>query len=230
MNTFRLAVTLLLGAAVSVGAPSATAQTVVAPPNVTASDVVTTPLSELNLKKNEIPPILLAAREQPYSLAGLRSCRSIESEVGQLNAALGDDIDVAGEKTRNEKRGNAVGSVAKSLITSFIPFGGVIREVSGAAANERQWQVALYAGSSRRAFLKGYGEARGCRYPARAATPAVAAAVQAAAVQAAAVQAAAVQAATRAPGPEQAAPPAATPVKVGKARRGSGRKARHRRR
>ena len=166
MIDHRLAFTLLL----CVTAPSAVAQTVVAPPNVTAGEVMTTPLSELNLKKNEIPPILIAAREQPYDLTGLKACRAIQSEVGQLNAALGDDIDIAAEKTRGEKRGNTVGSVAKSVITSFIPFNGVIREVSGAAASERQWQVALYAGASRRAFLKGYGQARGCPYPARAAT------------------------------------------------------------
>lgn len=166
MITHRLACTLLLCAS----APLAHAQTVVAPRNVTAEDVMTKPLSDLNLKKEAIPPILQAAREQPYDLTGLRGCRAIQNEVGQLNAALGDDIDIGAEKTRNEKRGNTVGSVAKSVLTGFIPFNGVIREVTGAAANDRQWQIALYAGASRRAFLKGYGQARGCRYPARAAT------------------------------------------------------------
>jgi len=165
MKNCRLALALILGAA----APSAIGQTVVDQPNVKAADVMTKPLSDLNLKKNEIPPILVAAREQPYTLAGLRACKAIQNEVGQLNAALGDDIDVGTEKTRGEKRGNAMGNVAKSVLTGFIPFNGVIREVSGAAENERQWQVALYAGASRRAFLKGYGQARGCRYPARAA-------------------------------------------------------------
>ncbi len=168
MTNCRLALALLLCAA----APAAYGQTVVAPPNVKAVDVVATPLNDLNIRRDEIPPILIAARERPYDLTGLRACRAIQNEVGQLNAALGDDIDVAAEKTRGEKRGNTLGSVAKSVINSFIPFGGVIREVSGAAANERQWQVALYAGASRRAFLKGYGQARGCPYPARAATAA----------------------------------------------------------
>ena len=162
----RVTLALILCAA----APSVFAQTVVDQPNVKAVDVVTKPLSDLNLRKDEAAPILLAAREKPYDLAGLRTCRAIQNEVGQLNAALGDDIDISIEKTRDEKRGNAVGNVAKSVITAFIPFGGVIREVSGAAANDRQMQVLLYAGASRRAFLKGYGQARGCRYPARAAT------------------------------------------------------------
>ena len=166
MINYRFAIALLMCAA----APSAFGQTVVAQPNVTAADIVSKPLSDLNIKKTEVPPILLAAREQPYDLAGLRSCRSIQNAVGELNAALGDDMDVAAEKTRDEKRGNAVGSVARSVMTSLIPFNGVIREISGANANDRQWQVALYAGASRRAFLKGYGQAKGCPYPARAAT------------------------------------------------------------
>lgn len=178
MNHCRLAIALLIGAA----AVPLAAQTVVAPPNVTAGDVATAPLDTLNLKKDEIPPILVAAREDTYAVAGLRSCKAIGAEIVQLDAVLGPDIDVATDKTKSEKRGNAVGAVAKSVVNSFIPFGGVIREVTGAAAKERQWQVALYAGASRRAFLKGYGQARGCRYPARAATAAQAAAVQTAAV------------------------------------------------
>jgi hypothetical protein len=174
-----LALALLSGALPVVAASSAQAQTAVAPSNVTAEDVASTPLSDLNLKKDEVPPILLAAREATYDLGGLRTCRAIGAEIVQLDAVLGPDIDVANDKTRDEKRGNAVGNVAKSVLTSFIPFGGVIREVSGAASRERQWQVTLYAGASRRAFLKGYGQARGCRYPARAATAAQAAALQA---------------------------------------------------
>lgn len=179
-----LAIALLSGALSGAIALPAAAQTVVAPSNVTAEDVAMTPLSNLNLKKEDIPPILNAAREATYDLGGLRTCRAIGAEIVQLDAVLGPDIDVAIDKTRDEKRGNAVGNVAKSVLTSFIPFGGVIREVSGAATRERQWQVALYAGASRRAFLKGYGQARGCRYPARAATAAQAAALQAASQQA----------------------------------------------
>lgn len=176
MNTCRLAIALLIAGSTY---PLA-AQTVVAPSNVTAGDVATAPLDTLNLKKDEIPPILIAAREDTYTVKGMRTCRAIGAGIAQLDAVLGPDIDVATDKTRDEKRGNAMGQVAKSVINSFIPFGGVIKEVTGAASKERQWQIALYAGASRRAFLKGYGQARGCRYPARSATPAQAAAIQAA--------------------------------------------------
>ncbi|WP_371432884.1 hypothetical protein [Novosphingobium sp.] len=148
------------------------AQTAVAPKDVTAGDVVTKPLSDMNLKKEDIPPILLNARDKPYDLTGLRRCSDLQGEVRRLDAVLGDDIDVVEEKTAGEKRGNTVGSLAKSVVGSLIPFGGIIREISGANENQRQWQVALYAGSVRRAFIKGVGQQRGCRYPAHAASAA----------------------------------------------------------
>lgn len=149
---------------------SALAQTAVSPKDVTAEDVVTKPLSDMNLKKEEVPPVLIAAQDHPYSLAGLKTCKAVQAEVGRLDAVLGDDIDVAEEQSRGSKRGNSVGNIAKSIVGSLIPFGGIIREISGANANERQWQMAIYAGSARRAYLKGYGQQRGCRYPARAAS------------------------------------------------------------
>ena len=156
------------------------AQTAVAPKDVTAGDVVTKPLSDINLKKEEIPPILQVARDKPYDLTGLRRCSDLQGEVRRLDAVLGDDIDVVEVKTAGEKRGNAVGSLAKSVVGSLIPFGGIIREISGANENQRQWQIALYAGSVRRAFIKGVGQQRGCRYPAHAASAADIAALTAA--------------------------------------------------
>jgi hypothetical protein len=161
---------LTLAAVLMAATAPACAQTAADPTNVKAIDVVTTPLAELNLRKGEIPPVLLAARERPYTLAAMRSCPAIQREVLKLDAALGDDIDVVVEKTREEKRGNTVGSIARSLIGSLMPMGGVIREISGANANDRQVQLAIYAGASRRAFLKGYGLQKGCRYPARPAS------------------------------------------------------------
>ena len=163
--------------AIALLATPASAQTVVDPNNVTAGDVVTAPLADVNLKKDPIPPILIAARENAYTTAGLRSCPAIQAEVRRLDAVLGDDIDIAQDKSKGEKRGNTVGNIAKSVVGSLIPFGGIIREVTGANENQRQWAVALYAGSVRRAYLKGMGAQKGCRYPARAASAADAAKV-----------------------------------------------------
>ena len=59
------------------------------------------------------------------------------------------------------------------MVGSFIPFRGLIREISGANEQERKLQLAIYAGSTRRSFLKGVGYQRGCPWPARPATPAM---------------------------------------------------------
>lgn len=132
---------------------------------VSAVDVAATPVSDLNLRKDEIPALLLAAQLRPYDTSGLSRCDRIAAAVGQLDAVLGDDIDLPAD----EKGGIKAGRVAQSVVGSFIPFRGVIRELSGANAQERKLQAAIAAGIARRSFLKGYGQARGCRYPARAA-------------------------------------------------------------
>ena len=135
----------------------------------TAVDVVATPATDLNLKKNEIPPILALAEQDPYGLPGGARCPAITAEIEKLNAALGDDIDIA--QARDGKI--SAGKVAQSVVGSFIPFRGVIRQLSGASEQERKLQSAINAGTARRGFLKGVGLQRGCAYPARPATPQV---------------------------------------------------------
>lgn len=138
-------------------------------------DAVATPASDLNIKKDTIPALLLTAQERPYDLAGLRRCTDLAAAVGELNAVLGPDIDLPVDP----KTGLTAGRVAQAAVGSFIPFRGLIRELSGANEQERKIQVAVQAGFARRAYLKGVGEARGCRYPARAAGPAEIAALSA---------------------------------------------------
>lgn len=155
------------------GMPVAGAQTVqppTAPPsrpvtqsNPSAQDVAETPLTDLNVKKGVEPEVLKRAVANPYGLGGLKSCPAIIREVGLLNSVLGDDVDIAGPG----KRHTTAGHVAQSVVGSFIPFRGVIREVSGASAEERRMQALIRAGMARRGFLKGIGMTRGCHYPAR---------------------------------------------------------------
>lgn len=135
--------------------------------DITAADIATTPMSDLNLRKSAIPPLLIAAQEKPYDMAGLSRCSQIAAAVGELDATLGDDIDMP----RTMRGGPSAGRLAQWAVGSFIPFRGAIRELSGANEQERRIQVAVQAGLARRAFLKGAGQARGCRYPASAATP-----------------------------------------------------------
>jgi hypothetical protein len=134
----------------------------------TVGDAVATPVSDLNLKKDAIPALLIAAQERPYDTTGLRRCPQIAAAVNELNAVLGPDIDLP----QDAKGRTSAGSVAQAAVGSFIPFRGLIREISGANASERKLGAAIQAGIARRSYLKGLGEARGCRYPARSAGPA----------------------------------------------------------
>lgn len=133
-----------------------------------ARDVALTPLSDLNLSRDPIPEVLLAARTAPYDQAGLRNCRDLTGMVAQLDAALGPDFDTELPEDRNISPGN----IAQRIVGSFIPFRGLIREISGANEHERDFREAIAAGMMRRAYLKGRGQAMGCSYPARPANAA----------------------------------------------------------
>ncbi len=150
-----------------VAAP-ASAQRPVTDETVTVVDVAKTPLEDLNLARDPIPPALQRALREPYRDPGLNHCADIRSEIGDLDAVLGEDMDTA-PHTR-EHRTN-VGKIAQGLVGSLIPFRGVIRSLSGANSHEREFKEAIAAGLMRRAYLKGMGQAMNCPYPARPAPP-----------------------------------------------------------
>ena len=131
-----------------------------------AVDVATTPMNDLNIRKDEIPQLLIAAQTSPYSLTGLSRCSQLAAQIGELDALLGDDLDLP--QTPGQRL--SPGRIGEYVVGSFIPFRGLIREVSGAADQRRRMEQAITAGMARRAFLKGVGQERGCRYPARSAT------------------------------------------------------------
>lgn len=126
-------------------------------------DVAETPLEDVGLSKDEIPEILLTAAEAPYASRNTQTCNAIVGEIAELDNVLGDDFDIAGK----EKTGVSGKKVAKGLVGSIIPFRGLVREVSGAAGDKRKAEAAVRAGLARRAYLKGLGQGKGCRYPAR---------------------------------------------------------------
>ncbi|EGD58485.1 hypothetical protein Y88_0541 [Novosphingobium nitrogenifigens DSM 19370] len=132
---------------------------------MTAQDIATKPLDDLNIKRDRLAPILDAALADPYGLRNSPTCASLALEIAALDSALGPDIDSAPTLTTGEKRTRAVGTAAREVVSSFIPFDGVVRVVSGANASDRKRQLYLYAGSLRRSFLKGYGVSQHCTFP-----------------------------------------------------------------
>lgn len=146
---------MLIAAAFLVVPVPAVAQSV----DKVAEEAVMTPAEDVNIKKREIPPVLISAADDPYSREGTRNCTQLNVALAELDAALGPDFD-SGEARRT---GLDATKVAKSVVGSFIPFRGVIREVTGAAGAQRRYNAAVDAGLARRGYLRGIAQARRCK-------------------------------------------------------------------
>jgi len=151
---------LALIAALGLALPAA-AQVV---PEPDAKEVAKTPLRDLNIDARDIPEVLQAAARDPYASAGLAKCNALVREIAALDSVLGADYDIA-EGDGGDRFSE--GRIAQGIVGSVIPFRGIVREVTGAADNDRAMRAAYTAGMVRRAFLKGLGMGRGCAYPAR---------------------------------------------------------------
>jgi hypothetical protein len=149
--------------ALALAATPAAAQKPVTDTSVDPLDVALTPMGDLNLRRDAIPAVLQRAKDKPYDDAGAESCEDLLSEIGDLDAVLGEDYDAA---TPARRELNA-GRIAQRVVGSLIPYRGIIREVSGAEKHEYEFRQAISAGLMRRAYLKGLGQARDCPYPAR---------------------------------------------------------------
>lgn len=123
---------------------------------------VTTPLRDINVLKSEIPPALLHAAANPYAPAP-RTCAALRPEIEALNEALGEDFDEAPIQ-KDGTRATAY-SLVSTATSSVIPLRGWVRKLSGAEAQDARIQNAILAGTARRSYLKGVGQAKGCKAP-----------------------------------------------------------------
>lgn len=134
-------------------------------------NVATTPLSDLNIVKADIPKILEAAQKQPYLVPVDPGCAAISSEIHQLDEVLGADLDApaaANAPTLLDRGVEAAGDSAVGALQrtaeGLIPFRGWVRKLSGAERYSRHVSAAIAAGSIRRAFLKGIGVSHACSW------------------------------------------------------------------
>lgn len=131
------------------------------------------PLSDLNIVRVTIPPIIQEALKNPYQMPPDTSCSALTEQVQKLDAVLGMDLDaqvLRREKTVAEQgqefiENEAIGSVERT-INGVIPFRGWVRKLTGAERHSREINAAIAAGVVRRAFLKGMGQEHGCQPPA----------------------------------------------------------------
>jgi hypothetical protein len=125
-----------------------------------ALDALTQPLSDLNLRNKDIPAILADAQQAPYDLDGLTDCGSAFAEVSRLDEVLGPDVDAPDDEDDSivgkglELGGNVLGGL--------IPFRGIVRQLSGANAERARWEASVFAGVTRRSYLKGFARGLGC--------------------------------------------------------------------
>ncbi|RYM10306.1 MULTISPECIES: hypothetical protein [Sphingobium] len=127
-----------------------------------AGTIATQPARDIGLDKDEIPPVLLKAVDNPYAAPPSRTCKGLKASLAELNAVLGEDFTI-GAKANENRTGKIAEAVGKTIVNSLIPFRGLVREISGAAPAERRLQAAVTAGVARRGYLRGYAAAKGCK-------------------------------------------------------------------
>jgi hypothetical protein len=126
------------------------------------------PLRDVNLMRTEIPSVLLDALADPYERPRPFTCAQYIALVRPLDEALGPDFDVptADDASLVRKANDMALGGAASVAQDIVPFRGWVRRLSGAQRHDALVSAAITAGASRRAYLKGLGEARNCRTPA----------------------------------------------------------------
>jgi hypothetical protein len=155
------------------GAPRAANGSSGTPGNDAVTQAVTSPLSDLNLVNAPIPPVLRTSAKSPYAIPADNTCEALVDEVKALDEVLGSDLDTPPSPTnpglveRGAKEvGNAAVGALKNTAEGLVPFRGWVRKLSGAERYSKEVAAAIAAGTVRRAYLKGLGEARGCAAPA----------------------------------------------------------------
>jgi len=137
-------------------------------------DAALSPLEDLNLRRDPIPPEL-EQLETPYGALTAESCAAIARDVQELTALLGpdDDLPPADDEAEEDRArwaadrsSEAALDAVASQARSVIPFRSLVRDATGASAHARKLANAYRLGMERRAYLKGYGQALGCSWPA----------------------------------------------------------------
>ncbi len=136
------------------------------------------PLNDLNLLENRIPPVLTAAAQKgAYAAPADASCAALLAELGELDAALGPDIDapaVPGSDPSlvvqavgyvGQKAVDSVSTTVNTVVDGVLPLRSWVRKLSGAERYSSEVAAAVSAGRIRRPFLKGWARASKCQLP-----------------------------------------------------------------
>lgn len=152
-----------------------------------AIEAATGPLQDLNLRRQEIPQILINAAVNPYGHPKKVKCAEVKKEIDELTELLGpdmepkimtlasanegltdriasiDDIELPESNSLVEGAGDLVKDKLMDTIrsqTDILPLRGLIRRISGASSHQKKLATAYEAGKLRRAYLKGLANDR----------------------------------------------------------------------
>jgi hypothetical protein len=117
------------------------------------------PVNDIGFDNIEIPDYL-GGMTDPYASVPA-TCPLLRTVVIKLDGLLGDDVDVPDEIAEKREQ-TALNATSSTLGSVLIPFRGVVRALSGAAANERDAREAYERGLVRRAYLKGMAQQMDC--------------------------------------------------------------------
>ncbi|MFG6458210.1 hypothetical protein [Roseateles sp. BYS96W] len=129
------------------------------------TNAATTPLSDLNVVRADIPDVLKAAAAAPYAEPADTSCPALAAGIRALDEVLGPDLDAPAGKGGPgllERGEDAATGALQRTAEGVIPFRGWVRKLSGAERYARQVSAAITAGGVRRAFLRGLSVAKAC--------------------------------------------------------------------
>lgn len=108
----------------------------------------------LGLVAPDVPTLLKTARANPYALPADVTCPMLLDQIAALDATLGPDLDAPQPKKDDD--------LVLSGVRAILPYGGVVRFLTGAGRKERKMVDAALAGWERRGFLKGTARMMGC--------------------------------------------------------------------
>jgi hypothetical protein len=114
----------------------------------------------LGLTGPQVPQILRDAQENPYLLPKKPTCAALSAQIVELDKVLGRDLDAPQIKTRKSHADDLMAGVR-----AVMPYGGVLRTLTGAERKEQRLVNAALAGWERRGYLKGVALTRKCRLP-----------------------------------------------------------------
>jgi hypothetical protein len=108
--------------------------------------------SGLGLTGADVPPLLATIKAEPYRAPASPACDTASAEILAINDLIGADLDTPPEPEDNKKNLIAKGS---DMARGLVPYGGVVRFVTGANKKDKELREAVMAGYARRGFLRG---------------------------------------------------------------------------